>query len=600
MNRRERIALLSSQRGALAVTTPLLIVLIIVLTVLLLDGARLYATKREMQSIANAAAIAAADAAQACGGEIVNQSMIEAAAVAAANEQGMSRLGGSLSVVQPGTLVAGDNAVMGFRPIQNSIDESNAVRVVYALTSPISLLVPDQVGSVDMETTAVARREVIATVSASGSTAIIGGDDETAGLLGELLGSILTGGGPFALDATDIRSLANTTFVLGNFLEDLGVAGLLNAVDETVPADAMLRAILAGLDDSAGAAGGAIDDLLAASGLVNTNIRLGDVINLVGNIPYPEETRVPVYDTIVALALNTLSGQVLDIPIALNLDIAGLLTTEVRLTVGQAPAVVVGPARFYPDGAPYVEFEAADIILNLVVRTNLLNLATLEIPLAVSTGGGTGYLQYADCAAGYSNDVTLGFVLEPRVASISTAELSATGSLTPSTISAQVLPGLQSLIPTLTIEGDIPGLSIGTPQTLLRSVTYNMSDKEIQSIQTNSDLTIHSLDNALDLDIYLDVEDNCGLLGLGCVLNALLGPILDLLDGNIANLNEALLSELILDVLSNVLNNVLNPLLRALGINLGGMVVEVTDATQTGVALIDCSIMPCDVIIEEE
>jgi uncharacterized membrane protein len=599
MNRRERIALLSSQRGALAVTTPLLIVLIIVLTVLLLDGARLYATKREMQSIANAAAMAAADAAQACGGEIVNQSMIEAAAVAAANEQGMSRLGGSLSVVQPGTLVAGDNAVMGFRPIQNSIDESNAVRVVYALTSPISLLVPDQVGSVDMETTAVARREVIATVSASGSTAIIGGDDETAGLLGALLGSILTGGGPFALDATDIRSLANTTFVLGNFLEDLGVAGLLNAVDETVPADAMLRAILAGLDDSAGAAGGAIDDLLAASGLVNTNIRLGDVINLVGNIPYPEETRVPVYDTIVALALNTLSGQVLDIPIALNLDIAGLLTAEVRLTVGQAPAVVVGPARFYPDGAPYVEFEAADIILNLVVRTNLLNLATLEIPLAVSTGGGTGYLQYADCAAGYSNDVTLGFVLEPRVASISTAELSATGSLTPSTISAQVLPGLQSLIPTLTIEGDIPGLSVGTSQTLLRSVTYNMSDKEIQSIQTNSDLTIHSLDNALDLDIYLDVEDDCGFLGLGCVLNALLKPILDLV-GDITNLTEDLLSEEILGILGDVLNNVLNPLLRALGINLGGMVVEVTDATQTGVALIDCSIMPCDVIIEEE
>src|SRR5690606_17846159 len=172
---------------------------------------------------------------------------------------------------------------------QNSIDESNAVRVVYALTAPISLLAPTQVGSVDMETTAVARREVVATVSASGSTAVIGGDDETAGLPGTLLGSILTGGGSFALDATDIRSLANATFVLGDFLEDIGVAGLLNAVDQTVPADALLRGILAGLDDGAGMAGGAIDDLLAASGLINTNVRLGDVINLVGNIPYPEE-----------------------------------------------------------------------------------------------------------------------------------------------------------------------------------------------------------------------------------------------------------------------------------------------------------------------
>ncbi|KAF0811048.1 hypothetical protein A167_00080 [Alcanivorax sp. S71-1-4] len=600
MNRRERIALLSSQRGALAVTTPLLIVLIIVLTVLLLDGARLYATKREMQSIANAAAMAAADAAQACGGEIVNQSMIEAAAVAAANEQGMSRLGGSLSVVQPGTLVAGDNAVMGFRPIQNSIDESNAVRVVYALTSPISLLVPDQVGSVDMETTAVARREVIATVSASGSTAIIGGDDETAGLLGALLGSILTGGDPFALDATDIRSLANTTFVLGEFLEDLGVSGLLNAVDQTVPADMLLRGILAGLDDGAGMAGGAIDELLAASGLINTNVRLGDVINLVGNIPYPEETRVPVYDTIVALALNTLAGQVFELPIDVDLNVAGLLGAELRLTVGQAPSVVIGPARFQPDGEAMVTFEAADVVLNLVVSADVLGLATLTLPLMVETGGGTGYLQYADCAAGLSNDVLLGFVLEPSVARISTSTLSPAGAVVPSAINATLLdiPGLNSLLPVFEVNGTIAGLNVGTPQTMTRSVVYNMSDKEPGVIATGSDLTLSTVGSALDLQVSVKRKE-CGPLGLNCLLGAILGPILDLV-GGLANVTVSLVQNTVLAILSDVLTNVLGPLLQALGVNLGGMIVEVTDATQTGVALIDCSIMPCDVIIEEE
>ena len=57
MNRRERIVGSSRQRGVLAVTTPLLVVLIILFTVLLLDGARLYAVKREMQTVANAAAV---------------------------------------------------------------------------------------------------------------------------------------------------------------------------------------------------------------------------------------------------------------------------------------------------------------------------------------------------------------------------------------------------------------------------------------------------------------------------------------------------------------------------------------------------------------
>jgi len=48
------------QRGALTVITPLLMVLVILLGVMALDGARLFSLRKEMQSQVNAAATAAA------------------------------------------------------------------------------------------------------------------------------------------------------------------------------------------------------------------------------------------------------------------------------------------------------------------------------------------------------------------------------------------------------------------------------------------------------------------------------------------------------------------------------------------------------------
>ena len=48
------------QRGALTVITPLLMLLVILLGVMALDGARLFSLRKEMQSQVNAAATAAA------------------------------------------------------------------------------------------------------------------------------------------------------------------------------------------------------------------------------------------------------------------------------------------------------------------------------------------------------------------------------------------------------------------------------------------------------------------------------------------------------------------------------------------------------------
>lgn len=605
MNRRERIAMLVSQRGVLAVTTPLLIMLIILFTVLLLDGARLYAVKREMQAVANAAAMAAAEVAQACGGEPIGSEStrndrIVASANAAAVAQGMNRIGGNLSDVQAGTLASADDRVLGFRPVVNSIDESNAVRVVFRASQPISLLLPAQFADINMEATAVARREVIATVSVSGSTAVIGGSEGNAGLLGDLLGAILGGNG-FRLDATDIRSLANATFVLGDFLAALEVDNLLGAVDQIVGADELLRAILAGLDNGVGSTGVALDNLLEASGLITTDVRLGDIINLVGSIPPSSETRVPVYDTIVALALNVIEGQLINVPINANINVAGLLDAKVGLLVGQAPSVVIGPARFHPNGDPLVSFDVADVSLSLLITARVLGLADIDVPLLVNAGGGSGHLDYAGCASGASNDVVLGFEVQSRAATISTDRVSdSTGLIEESEIRATVLPAFSSVIPTLVVSGKLRGVSIASHTGIQQGfVVYNLHDREPRNLDFGSDLSMSSLNGVLNLQVELETRQNCRPLDLACLLGGVLGPVLELVNGALDALDD-LLEDAVLGLVSDILNNVLGPLLKSLGLNVGGMTIEVTDATQTGVALIDCSIMPCDIIIEEE
>ncbi|MCK0536990.1 pilus assembly protein TadG-related protein [Alcanivorax quisquiliarum] len=603
MKNRVRIAALSKQRGALTVTTPLLVILIFLLVALMFDGARLFAHKREMQAVANAAATAAAGAAQACGGESVSQQLIEIAAKAAAEEQGARGLGGRLSLIQAGTFEPNEHREYRFSPIVNTVFESNAVKVVYEAEQPISLMLPTVFGTITLKAVAVARNEVIATVSASGSTAVLGGSEGNAGLLGDLLGALLTDEGPLRLDATEVKSLANSTFLIGKFLKRLPGIDLVNVVDSVIEADDFIAAILSGLGEQSSQAGVVLDDILKQSTLINTNIRLGDVLNLVGDVKALEQARVPVYDTLIALGLNLLDGKVLNIesPINIDLDVGDLVAASVSVSVGQPPSVVVGPARFDPSGAPMVEFHAADIILGLTVKANLLGLADLEIPLLAQVGGGGGYLAYADCASGDSNDVLLGFMLQTNVLELSTQKLTNSGAPSPSAISATVLPAVSSALPVLRLKIELPGIKIGQPKSVQDEMTFNLHERKIKTLEVGSNLEIYSLDDKLlftELDFTLAEPEDCGFLGLGCVLGPILKPILDLL-GEAIELTDALLQSAALQLINSVLNDVLKPVLKGLGVNLGGMSVEVSYASQSGVSLVDCSVLQCDQTVLE-
>src|SRR5690606_22737523 len=201
-------------------------------------------------------------------------------------------------------------------------------------------------------------------ISAAGSTVAIGGQGH-AGLLGSLLGELLTGDDSFSLSVTELDSLRETTFLLGGFLTRLGVTDVLDAADEVVRADELIQAILENISNLGGSVDPAVSDLLEQLEVVETNLPLGDVIRILGNASSLNSAEVPVYDTLVSLALNLLEGTVFSLdPTFLKLDLAGLpgvsglldVKISAYLMVGNAPTVSVGTAQYTPEGYPHLQF----------------------------------------------------------------------------------------------------------------------------------------------------------------------------------------------------------------------------------------------------
>tara|TARA_Y100000991_G_scaffold213536_1_gene199451 strand:+ start:183 stop:686 length:504 start_codon:yes stop_codon:yes gene_type:complete len=166
---------MKKQRGALTFITPIIMVVIIMLGVLAMDGARLYSVRQEMQSQVNAAATAAAQATQACGSLSFNETASDRAYRGAV--QGGFKGEESELDVSIGKVIS-EAGVLKFLA-SDAYQESNAVFVSYKKSEPISALLPSTIfGTVDMSVSAVAKKSVTATFSASAITAIVGGGEK--------------------------------------------------------------------------------------------------------------------------------------------------------------------------------------------------------------------------------------------------------------------------------------------------------------------------------------------------------------------------------------------------------------------------------------
>ena len=561
------------QRGALTIITPLLLLVIIILSVMALDGARLYSLRGEMQAQVNVAAQAGASATQSCGGLAPSVALIRQRAVAAAQAQGYSGDADALTVTTGVIDVPGGDNVLAFRPV-NFIEESNAVLVSYTRNEPISLLLPASVfGTLDITVNAAARKEVTATLSAAGSTASV-----DAGVVGALLGAVLGDPG-YILDPTDLDSLRNTTMELGELLTQLGVAD----VAELLTLDG--QALATGLRDVAGVAspvGQVLDDLLGANGI--DTVQVSEVLEVVEGTQVPADSQFPLYDMVISLVLNVAetqqdeAGGFLDIPLDLDLNtgLANVVATT-DLRVGEPPKVVSGPARQDSDGNWRTRFYSPDVSLRIKTQIELLSLglvdaATVSLPLAVNAGGAEGAFVGARCATGTRNDVAVILDLERSVARLGSGTIDPDdGSLIPQSASLTVLNGI--LTPTAVLEaevfvsGDVPGV---TERDVVISDDYPLYCAS--GVGCGSEEYTDTGDGIGGLALDVDLS-NVEVLGLP--VGVALVPL--------ENTLEAALGE----VIEGLAGTLINPLLEALGVGLGGVTVTLSSATQGGSQVIE-------------
>jgi len=580
------------QRGALSVITPLLLLIVITLTVMALDGARLYSLRSDMQAQVNVAAQAAAGAAQACGGQAPSTVLVQQRALAAAVAQGFEGSDQDLNV-QLGVIADADSSgVVAFEPV-NLIERSNAVLVSYTRTEPISMLLPQSVfGGISLSVNAAVRKEVVATVSAAGGTVGVGGD---ATLLGSLLGVVLNQPG-FSLDPTDLNSLENATVQLGDLLTATGVNDLVDLLDLDA---SELAAAIRDVGTATAPVADLLDDIVTAQGI--DTIKVGDIISVVENASVPASSEFPVYDLVISLVLNLAeqqqagAGGLLSLPLDINnLSvplIANINTVDLGLNVGEPPTVAVGPARQDEDGEWVTRFYAPDVTLQLSAQVELLpinlgpllslSLADLTVPLAVNAGGGEGQLISADCARGTSNSVEFGVNLEREVARIVTGRLTAAGELQPERLEANVgrLSLLSGLLPPIEgilylnaeVDGEVPGIE----ETVFLDPRYDLYCDPIEGCDQSQYNDLGDGLSGLDLEITVHeaslLRSSFGLINLTPLLKPILDPVLELLSNVISSLAEGLI----------------NPLLRTLGVGLGGISVNVSAANQDGIQLIE-------------
>jgi len=580
------------QRGALSVITPLLLLIVITLTVMALDGARLYSLRSDMQAQVNVAAQAAAGAAQACGGQAPSTALVQQRALAAAVAQGFEGSDQDLNV-QLGVIADADSSgVVAFESVDH-IARSNAVLVSYTRTEPISMLLPQSVfGGISLSVNAAVRKEVVATVSAAGGTVGVGGD---ATLLGSLLGVVLNQPG-FSLDPTDLNSLENATVQLGDLLTATGVNDLVDLLDLDA---SELAAAIRDVGTATAPVADLLDDIVTAQGI--DTIKVGDIISVVENASVPASSEFPVYDLVISLVLNLAeqqqagAGGLLSLPLDINnLSvplIANINTVDLGLNVGEPPTVAVGPARQDEDGEWVTRFYAPDVTLQLSAQVELLpinlgpllslSLADLTVPLAVNAGGGEGQLISADCARGTSNSVEFGVNLEREVARIVTGRLTAAGELQPERLEANVgrLSLLSGLLPPIEgilylnaeVDGEVPGIE----ETVFLDPRYDLYCDPIEGCDQSQYNDLGDGLSGLDLEITVHeaslLRSSFGLINLTPLLKPILDPVLELLSNVISSLAEGLI----------------NPLLRTLGVGLGGISVNVSAANQDGIQLIE-------------
>jgi uncharacterized membrane protein len=264
----------SRQRGAVAVLAAIATLAGLVAIALAIDLGRLYFVQRDLQRMANMAALDAARVAGGCLGVPANPS--EAAFSEAVNS--VSRNGGLASYVPPDGVAVGrmlHSSGLRLFDAQQTDPKNRAVQVSLARPAPLQLLplfTSDALRT--LHATAAAYSRPSATVKVGSKLLEVSPE-----LLNNLLGPML--GGPVSLDAVTYRNLLGADVPIAAILENLDIGTPTEpSLAPSVPAGDFFDALSAALAQQGNAVAAAGAAALAQATADDRVVRIGDLIGI--------------------------------------------------------------------------------------------------------------------------------------------------------------------------------------------------------------------------------------------------------------------------------------------------------------------------------
>lgn len=516
-----------AERGAISVMAAVGLSLVIGAGLLAVDLGSLFNTRRELQTVADTAALSAVNDLAAAQAIAEDNAALNDFTVSGGGQNTLSAVVGHYDV----------NA-RAFTPGGSPV-EFNAVQVTVSTRQPYFFMF----GSREISATAVAMRNDIAALSVG--TSLLDIDTEKSALLNTLLGKLLNTS--LNLTAIAYQGLVNTSIRL---LDLVTVVGSVGTVEELLKLDltvgellelsarALEHSSILGLDATV------VDTLklLALRADGNLNLKLGDLINVdlaPGN--QAADARINL------MQLVTLSAQVanrdhfIDIPV-LGVDLPGLLTLNAGLTMIESPAIAIGPPGQDANGVWRTSAHTAQWRLKLDLLVGELLGGLVHLPLYLEVGAGEAWLKEIECRyprddstvlVGASSSAVRAYVGNVNPDAMTNRNTAAT--VTPATI----LNVLGLVTVTARAEVDLPGAAGDL------AFTGPFDGSNTQRI---NGLSTAGLFDRLASGLVLDIS----LLGIELHLGEVLEPILNLLTPVFA-----------------LLDGLLSPVLSLLGIQLG-------------------------------
>lgn len=502
----------SWQRGAISTMAASGLALIIGAGLLAVDLGSLFQTKRQLQNVADMAALSAINDISAAPAVALDSAALNNFAVPGASNNRLVSVVGAYDF-RAKAFTAGGGAA-----------DLNAVQVTVITTQPYFFMF----GSRDISATATAASSDIAGLSIG--TALLDIDTQKSVLLNGLLGKLLHTS--LDLGVASFRGLATTNvrlLDLVNAQASVGTVDKLLALDLTLADLLKLTATALTQTDLATVDATVIDtlNLLALKSGGDLSLKLGDLIDASlapGNSA--AEANINLLQ-LVTLAAQVANGKnFINIP-ALGLDLGGLAKLDVALTMIEPPSIAIGPPGIGADGHWRTQAHTSQwrLKLHLVIGEVLGGLVNL--PLYLEVAAGDAWLKTIDCRYPRDNSiVNVGVASSAVRAYVGNVNADAmTNRNSAATVSKATILNVLGLVTVdARAEVNLPG---GAADLAFRGPFNGSNTQSVDGLSTTGLFNV--LANSLILDVKLLGLD----LQLGSLLDALrsvLNPVFALLD----------------------------------------------------------------------